>query len=665
MSRTIELYSGNRNREQWPLPSLFEVPFASTAQNRPPNEALDPVVKGTIDYKFYLYPSSNPQAAGIAQPGSSTDSIRLDDQMGFYRIRNSGYYIGYTLWMPDSDETRIVRAHDAPNATIYLDKPLPFDPTGSAYALILGLPSTVSMYLPSLDVNGNAIVKEEQAYTGKYVIFESFQPSRYSLPDNSNIFYRRISYYDNVTQLIYFDRELPFNYDNEQTAQLFTIRPSVPNERWTPSAPTFINTVPPSPENALRGPLLGPVIQLPPTASSVDNIYKGQYVYFSSNKAYTYPDLLPQQELVMLTSVQYNIVIPNVFYPIYGAYYIRAYNGETKQLSVDYDIRNTPLPTYQNFGFTAADLFDHSFVPIINMGGGTFRKPLRPTFSYSAPEYGDLQINYSDSFVNTANHQPGKMRRITLRIRKSAAVIVHYVYVTLNYISLAYVSPPLENDYQTLVVDYVTVNNEPLIGFVWEHTDPSVYDEIFSQNDLSLYDPNAYIEWDLFTLEEIQPIDIVSFQQDNFAPLMYSGTMVSTNEAVCYDLSLSVLSLPNTFLRTGGSIAFYPFLYVLLENVTAPSTAGPNLIYSNNPETSRAMFVATCFPTPDPSIQRFVSLSSSVSHALKFKPNDSLRFAIYLSDGTLFQPLVPAVLSPYPYQVGEQVYAVFSLYRRM
>ena len=648
MSRFIELYSGNRNREQWPQPSLFEVPFASTPQNRPSTEAVDPVLKGTIDYKFYLYPSALPQAGGTAQPGSSSDSIRLDDGLGFLRVNNSAFYIGYTLLMEASQETRTVREYDAQLATIYLDKPLSTDPTGQTYLLYMALPSRASMYLPSLDINGNALSREEQAYTGKYVIFESFQPTRYSLPNNSNIFSRRISYYDNLTQLIYFDRELPFDYQNELTAQLFTLRPSVPNERWTPSAPTYINTVPPPPEDALRGPLIGPVIQLPLSAPETDNLYRGQYVYFASNRAYYFPEVLPSIESTVLTGLQNSLTIPNVFYPIYGAYYIRAYNGTTRQLSIGYDIHNTPLPTYELLGYSSASLVNtNGEILITDLGGGTFRGDIQPPSSPSPPpQISTLELAY----VPPPNAvQPGKTMRMTLRMRKSANVNVPYVYVTLNYLSVAFLTDPLTTSYQTFVFEYVSVLNDPLVGIAWDYVNP--------------LDPNVYIEWDLFQIEQVDPVNLVSFSHDNFSPMMYSGTMVSANEAVCYDLSLSVLSLPNTFLRTGGSIAFYPFLYVLLENITSPTSAAPSLIYSNNPETARAVFVATCFPTPDPSIQRFISLSSSVSHSLKFKPNDAVRFSIYLSDGSLFQPLVPAVLSPYPYQVGEQVYVVFSLYR--
>jgi hypothetical protein len=54
---------------------------------------------------------------------------------------------------------------------------------------------------------------------------------------------------------------------------------------------------------------------------------------------------------------------------------------------------------------------------------------------------------------------------------------------------------------------------------------------------------------------------------------------------------------------------------------------------------------------------------SFVRQIVKFKPNDNLRFSVYLPDGTPFQTLLPDTLSPYPPYPSLQVHAVFSLQR--
>ena len=50
--RYIELYSGNRNRNQYPVQSSFEVPFAPTRQCANSQQAFDPLFTGPIYYKW-------------------------------------------------------------------------------------------------------------------------------------------------------------------------------------------------------------------------------------------------------------------------------------------------------------------------------------------------------------------------------------------------------------------------------------------------------------------------------------------------------------------------------------------------------------------------------------------------------------------------------------
>lgn len=645
MSNSIEIYSGNRNRELYPEVAYFEVPFAPTLQNAPPNQAQDPVINGPVIYKFALFPEALPQLGGNAQPGSDASSIVMQT-FGFLTITTDNYYKGFTITIKALGESRTIMSYTGSTSRITFDKPFSADPTGLNYLLYLSLPKTTYMYLPSLDLNGNSIDRNELAYNGYYVIFESYQPTLYSNLDNSNIFYRRVSYYDNTKQIIYFDEPLSFNYDNVTVAQLFTLRQTLPNFRWTPSAPTIINNVIPTGADAVRGPLLGPVIQLPPSAPSDDNVFKGKYVYFYSNNPSTLSPPLPPPQPGLLYGTQNTFTMAGLFYPIYGAYYIRAYNGQTKQLSVDYDINQTPLPTYRILGYSSTDLTANcGWSSITDLGNGVVRGIVTPcgTLFISGLNLNDVQPSL---------FQTGRNFRVSWRVRKSPKLNVPRFKVSWTLFSNFYEGGPITDDYQTFVFDLYQAGTV-VISFInidWSYVDP-------------MDTADAFIEWDLFQVEQIDPINITTFSNDNYSPLFYSGTMVSLEEAVCYDISLASLSLPNVMLATGSSTAFYPFLYVLLENVTAPSSAGTSLIYSNNPETARALFIATLFPTPDPNVQRFISLGSPVSHTIKFKPNDNLRFSVYLSDGKLFQPLLPPTLSPYPYRELEQIYALFSITR--
>lgn len=158
-------------------------------------------------------------------------------------------------------------------------------------------------------------------------------------------------------------------------------------------------------------------------------------------------------------------------------------------------------------------------------------------------------------------------------------------------------------------------------------------------------------------------INIVSFLKENFNPLNYNGTMTSVNEAVCYEVELVSLIMPNTSLVTGSRLVFYPFVYVELSNVSTPSGSSSDIIYSNNPPSNRALFIAPVTDTNQPISSSFMKISSPMTQTVKFKPNDSLRFTVYLPDGRLFQTVQTDYLSPYPPNGRLQIEAVFSVRR--
>lgn len=170
--------------------------------------------------------------------------------------------------------------------------------------------------------------------------------------------------------------------------------------------------------------------------------------------------------------------------------------------------------------------------------------------------------------------------------------------------------------------------------------------------------PNYYI-----LTAEGSAINIVSFLKDNFSPLNYNGTMVSVNESVCYEIELVSLIMPNLPLVTGSRLVFYPFVYVELVNITSPSGASNDLIYSNNPASNRALFIVPVTDTNQPVSSSFMKIASPMSQTVKFKPNDSLRFRVYLPDGRLFETVKSDNLSPYPPNGRLQIEAVFSIKR--
>ena len=167
----------------------------------------------------------------------------------------------------------------------------------------------------------------------------------------------------------------------------------------------------------------------------------------------------------------------------------------------------------------------------------------------------------------------------------------------------------------------------------------------------------------LATSNELQ---ILTFDRDNENIMNYTGSTVSQNQMVCYEIELISLILPNKPLSNaiGGLIAFYPYIYVELSNVSAPSSGIKGVLYSNNPNANRALFRVGIDDTPTPAISKFIKVDGNGAvQTVKFKPNDTLHFRVFLSNGDLFQtqeqdPIPPAEPDPFL-----QISAEFSIQR--
>jgi hypothetical protein len=796
MSKYIELYSGNRNRNIYPLPASYEVPFAATFHCKTPNQSYDVVADGAVYYKFTLYPQSDDFAInGVFQPGTSNFSLYLDPAMNnsygtdsYNSIPN--YYKGYII--NSNGEDRIIRSYNPSTGNITIEQPFTSVSAGDSYILYQTFPTeNTYLYIPTVDDDNNIIQSGELAYNGYYIVFET-PNSNYSNSTNSNIFYRKISYYDFVYQVAYYDEPLPFFYDPiNDPPQTFTIRKSLPFERWTLPVSTYQNTIPPSIENKISGPLVGPIITLPEGASNVDNYYTGKYVYYYSNVPETYSNIYPSP------SVSIDPISNLVFYPIYGLYYIKAYNGKTKQLSVCYDRSKTqdiPFPYYNGIGYniyyftevsgctfskfvnytqiisdniapyeSTIELDPNYFIPgktynfkwvlqdistgleaslpyfeVLDNGNPIYTSDTIPlsslkTFIFSitpttsnitfvfyffpqapAPLPDDTYIiqmtylNIQGIGYNSSSFLPisGITSITNVNDEYKAALDNNLPYVASLELDLPltplndtfnlcwclksignfntpvyftvfdngnpiYTSPPITNTYSYITFTIVPTTSNITFDFYYDPVNPIdphciawkyffVLDETIQSNENDDYN---------YFISEAVPIgmniiNIVSFDRDNFNPLMYNGSMVSISQTTCYKISLLSVTLPNIPLKTGSRIAFYPYVYVEFSNSTSPNNASGQIIYSNNPNSNKALFIAPVTQLLQPTAKTYITLSGSgMTQLVKFKPNDNLRFSVYLPDGSLFQTLDIDTLPPYEPQLGLQIDAVFSITR--
>lgn len=161
-------------------------------------------------------------------------------------------------------------------------------------------------------------------------------------------------------------------------------------------------------------------------------------------------------------------------------------------------------------------------------------------------------------------------------------------------------------------------------------------------------------------------VQVLSFDHDNEVPLNYTGSTVSQNQMVCYEIELLSLVLPNIPLdnNIGGLIAFYPYLYVELSNVSAPSSGNRGIIYSNNPNANCALFRVAIDDTPTPTISKFIKIDGNGAvQTVKFKPNDNLHLRVFLQNGKLFETQTNDTTPPLPPDPFVQISAQFMILR--
>ena len=162
--------------------------------------------------------------------------------------------------------------------------------------------------------------------------------------------------------------------------------------------------------------------------------------------------------------------------------------------------------------------------------------------------------------------------------------------------------------------------------------------------------------------------ELLQFTRDNYVPINYTGNIVSQQELVCYEIQLVNLILPNEILNTGlgGRITYYPFVYVELSNVSSPGGQVKSIIYSNNPNSTRALFRVAVKDVPNPVLSNFVRLdANNMTQTVKFKPNDALHFKVTLPSGELFETVLNERFSPFLPNPLMQISALFSIKREV
>ena len=154
------------------------------------------------------------------------------------------------------------------------------------------------------------------------------------------------------------------------------------------------------------------------------------------------------------------------------------------------------------------------------------------------------------------------------------------------------------------------------------------------------------------------PFELLLFSQDNHNPFIYAGNQDFTT---FYQVELLDVILPNKILNCGfGSrIAFYPYLYIQLSNIS--STGNKNIIYSNNQTANSMVFRVPIYDVQNPISSAFVKLDGDgMLQTLNFKPNESIYFSVLLPNGDIFKVVEEEKYGPYSPNPDIQISALFS-----
>lgn len=174
---------------------------------------------------------------------------------------------------------------------------------------------------------------------------------------------------------------------------------------------------------------------------------------------------------------------------------------------------------------------------------------------------------------------------------------------------------------------------------------------IIGQTSTGTYTTNLNNMTSFTTYVVLESVDSISFPQyfeilqyttDNCVPFNYSGSMGSNTQTSAHEVLLSTLILPNVSLKNGGKIWMYPFVYIELENVSTSSSGSRNIIYSNNPSSTKAVFKIPIPNVSNPDQYPFINIpGNGIKQIINFKPNADVKLTIRLPNGLVFETLTP------------------------
>jgi hypothetical protein len=145
---------------------------------------------------------------------------------------------------------------------------------------------------------------------------------------------------------------------------------------------------------------------------------------------------------------QLDTPITDIFYPIYGLFYINAYNGTTKECSIlninTNEYNKSDLPTYEEFPqYTSGSFYLEpdvsNFDSINNLGGGVYSASTNPAVDFTTGDVASLSLDLP----------AGKTFKIVFSARKSNNILDNDIsgwFRALNILQQYFSQPSLTTD---------------------------------------------------------------------------------------------------------------------------------------------------------------------------------------------------------------------------
>ena len=218
----------------------------------------------------------------------------------------------------------------------------------------------------------------------------------------------------------------------------------------------------------------------------------------------------------------------------------------------------------------------------------------------------------------------------------------------------------------TLPPNFLSIYNIFTGYFIRITSGPAIGDirRIISYSDPVVPSTTGIVSPSFSAVPGLANFELLQFTRDNFVKLNYTGSLVSQQQEVNYEIELLNLTLPNQNLDVmyGNRIAFQPFVYV--EFTTSTENRINGILYSNNPNAKKALFVAPIDDVTNPLVTSFVKIDGDGAvQTVQFKPNTSLRIKVFMPNGELFKTVLQEQYSPLPTNPLIQIQALFAIRR--